>query len=142
MAARGNFEVSATWSAGQAQSFEVLSKSGGELKLAYPKVGNAVVKTAGGTVVPFVKDASGDRITIATTAGQTYVVTSIPTHQDVAPPTGLAIGGDTGARVTLNWTASPNASSYSVYRAVGDEPGYTLLASPAPPGHTRTRACP
>ncbi|WP_372799004.1 glycoside hydrolase N-terminal domain-containing protein, partial [Pontiella sp.] len=49
--ARGNFEVSAQWSNGQAQRLEVVSNAGGTLKLRYPNLARAMVKTADGKPV-------------------------------------------------------------------------------------------
>lgn len=129
LTARGNFEVSADWANGQATKFEILSKSGTEAKVRYPKLGSAVVKTAAGATVTYTADASGDVITFPTTAGQTYVITSIPTHVKIDPPTGLIVENDLGDAVKLSWKAPTGANAYSVYRAVGDSPTYDKIAS-------------
>ena len=121
--ARGNFEVSAKWSDGQASQLEVLSKSGGTLDLRYPNVAQAVIKTKDNQAVEFV--ASGtDQVSIKTTKGQTYVVTQIPAFVSVAAPTDLKI-----ENLKLSWTASADAASYKVYRVVGNAPGYELISS-------------
>jgi hypothetical protein len=53
---------------------------------------------------------------------------SIPLGTFAPPPTGLtATGGNT--QVTLNWTASPGATSYRVKRATMDGGPYTTLAT-------------
>ena len=127
--ARGNFEVSAKWSDGQAQQFEVLSKSGGTLDLRYPNIAQAVVKTKDDQAVEFVA-AGTDQVSIKTTKGQTYVVTEIPAYTRVAAPTDLKIEKDAAAdQIKLSWTASADAASYKVYRAVGNSPDYELISS-------------
>ena len=127
--ARGNFEVSAKWSDGQASQFEVLSKSGGTLDLRYPNISQAEIKTKDDQPVDFV--ASGtDQISIKTTEGQTYVVTKIPAYTRVAAPADLKIEKvATGDQIKLAWTASADADSYKVYRAVGNAPDYEVISS-------------
>jgi alpha-L-fucosidase 2 len=124
--ARGNFEVSAQWSNGQANRLEVLSKVGGPLELRYPNVAKAVIKTADGKTVVF--SAKGtDQISIESSKGQTYVVTDIPAYTPVATPSDLKIAKDTKSEVKLTWTGS--AEAYNLYRAVGNAPDYELIAS-------------
>ena len=127
--ARGNFEVSAKWSDGGASQLEVLSKSGGTLDLRYPNVAQAVVKTKDGQAVDFV--ASGtDRVSIKTAKGQTYVVTKIPAYTSVTAPSDLQIKKlPAGDQIQLSWTASADAASYKVYRALGNAPDYELISS-------------
>jgi alpha-L-fucosidase 2 len=127
--ARGNFEVSAEWSNSQANKFEIKSKSGGTLALRYLNVAKASVKTLEGKRVDF-KSEGNNLISIQTTAGQTYVITNIPEYHIVAAPTNLKI--DTNSvqnEITLSWSASKDAKSYKVYRAVGNAPDYELLAA-------------
>ena len=126
--ARGNFEVSAKWSDGQASQLEVLSKSGGTLELRYPNISQATIKTKDGQVVDFV--ASGtDQVSIKTTKGQTYKVTKIPAYTQVAAPENLKIEKDAADnQVKLSWTASADAASYKLYRAVGNAPDYELIS--------------
>ena len=127
--ARGNFEVSAQWSGGQANRLEVLSKAGGTLDLRYPGVASAVIKTADGKSVDFVATGT-DQISIETTKGQTYVVTEIPAYVPVAAPTDLKIEKNgAGNQIKLSWTGSADAASYNIYRAVGNAPDYELIAS-------------
>ena len=126
--ARGNFEVAAKWSDGQASQLEVLSKSGGTLDLRYPNIAQATIKTKDGQVVDFV--ASGtDQVSIKTTKGQTYKVTKIPAYTQVAAPENLKIEKDAADnQVKLSWTASADAASYKLYRAVGNAPDYELIS--------------
>lgn len=126
--ARGNFEVSAKWSDGQASQLEVLSKAGGKLELRYPNVSRAVIKTIGGEAVEFVAQDS-DQFSIETTKGQTYVITEIPAHVPVAAPTDLKIEDNGGKQVGLSWSGSGDVVSYKLYRAVGNAPSYELVSA-------------
>lgn len=126
--ARGNFEVSAKWSSGQATRLEVLSKVGGTLALRYPNVAKAVIKNADGKTVDFLAKGT-DQISIETTKGQAYVVTEIPAYTPVAAPLNLKINKDGSSQVELSWTGSADAASYNLYRAVGNAPNYELIAS-------------
>ncbi|WP_419189521.1 glycosyl hydrolase family 95 catalytic domain-containing protein [Stieleria marina] len=125
---RGNFEVSAQWSSGQATRLEVLSKVGGMLELRYPNIAKAVIKTADGNTVDF--SAKGtDQISVETTKGQAYVVSDIPAYTPVAAPLNLKIDKDGKSQVELSWTGSADAASYNLYRAVGNAPDYEMIAS-------------
>lgn len=127
--ARGNFEVSAKWSNGQADTFEVLSKSGGTLELRYPNVAKATIKTLKGQTVAFTTK-SNNLISMETTAGETYVINNIPVHIPVAAPSNLKIETNiTENEIRLSWNASDDAVSYKIYRAVGNAPNYELVAS-------------
>ncbi len=127
--ARGNFEVSAKWEDGQASQFELVSKSGGTLELRYPNVAQATIKTVDGRDVDIAAKGQ-DRVSIETVKGQTYVFTKIPPYTPVVAPTELAVAeGRTRDQVELSWTASEDASSYNVYRAVGNAPTYEWIAS-------------
>jgi alpha-L-fucosidase 2 len=126
--ARGNFEVSAKWSSGQANQLEILSKSGGTLNLRYPNVAQAKVRTAAGQQVHIVAQSS-DLIRIETSKGQSYIVTDIPVYIPVAAPMNLKIDRNTARQVELSWTGSSDAASYRLYRAVGNAPDYELIAS-------------
>jgi alpha-L-fucosidase 2 len=126
--ARGNFEVSAQWSDGHADRLEVLSKAGGTLKLRYPNVAKAVIKTVEGQPVDFAAKGS-DLIGIKTTKGQIVVVTDIPVCIPVIAPANLKIVKDGRNQIELSWTGSADAASYSLYRAVGNAPDYELIAA-------------
>lgn len=125
--ARGNFEVSAQWSRGQASQFEVVSKVGGILDLRYPNVALAVIKTADGEAVDFVGKGT-DQVSLETTEGKTYVVTDIPAYQIVSAPANLSID-ERADEIGLSWVVSEDADSYNLYRAVGNAPKYELVAS-------------
>lgn len=127
--ARGNFEVSAQWSGGQATYFEVLSKVGGTLNLRYPNVAKSVIKTKDGQSVTF--DVKGsDEVSIETTQGQTYVAKNIPAYVPVTAPSDLKLINDSKSdQIKLSWTGVPDTTSYNLYRAVGSAPDYELVAS-------------
>lgn len=126
--ARGNFEVSAKWSEGHAETLEVVSKSGGTLNLRYPNVANAKVKTSTGKKVDFIT-VDSDNISIETTTGQAFVITDIPVAVPVNAPSNLKIASNAKDQIELSWDASEDAASYKVYRAVGNAPDYELVAS-------------
>ncbi|MBU2929887.1 glycoside hydrolase family 95 protein [Winogradskyella psychrotolerans] len=127
--ARGNFEVSAKWSDGQADTFEVLSKSGGMLKLRYPNVSKASIKTSDGQKVEF-NTKGNDQISMQTLKGQTYVITAIPEYVPVSAPSNLKIQSNPNENeIKLSWETSKDAKSYNVYRAVGNAPDYELVVS-------------
>lgn len=127
--ARGNFEVSAQWSNAHADRIEVLSKSGGTLQLRYPLVAEAAIKSAAGRAVNFSAQGS-DLVSIETTAGETYVVTNIPACTPVAAPAELVLEqGRSKNQVKLAWSASADAASYQLYRAVENAPDYERVAS-------------
>ncbi|WP_246114711.1 glycoside hydrolase family 95 protein [Rubripirellula tenax] len=127
--ARGNFEVSAQWSGGHASQLEVLSTSGGNLDLRYPNVTQAVIKTSEGQAVDFALKGS-DQVSIKTTKGQTYVFTDIPVCIPVIAPTNLQLNEEAGTdQIQFFWTGSANATSYKLYRAVGNAPDYELIAA-------------
>ncbi len=121
--ARGNFEVSAVWNNGKATSIEVLSKSGGELKVRYPNIAKSQIRTGAETAVQF--DATGDDlVTINTTRGQTYTFTDLVDFKIVPPPSGLKIETNDEEAIVLRWDKNADADSYNVYRAVGNAPEY------------------
>lgn len=126
--ARGNFEVSAQWSDGQASQLEVLSKAGGTLELRYPNVAKAVIKTSDGQTVDFVAKGT-DQVSIKSAKGETYVITEIPAYVSVAAPSELEIDKNGADQVTLSWKGGGEDVSYNLYRAVGNAPDYELVAS-------------
>lgn len=126
--ARGNFEVSAKWSGGQAEQFDILSKAGGNLKVRYADIKNAVVKTSDGQNVSYTVETR-DQISFETKKGETYIITSIPAKTKIEAPSALKINYHSTTKLTLDWKASKDAVSYNVYRAVESAPDYELIAS-------------
>ncbi len=123
--ARGNFEVSAMWKDGKATGFEVLSKSGGELKFRYPNIAKAKIKTSAGAVVEFT--ATGDDlVSIETAKGQAYTFLDLVDFTPVPAPSGLQVKSK-AKKVTLTWNKSDAATSYRLYRAIGNAAAYELV---------------
>ena len=120
--ARGNFEVSAEWSGGQAQTFEIKSNRGGECAVKYFNIEDATVSPS----VTLTK--SKDMIKFNTTAGTTYTISNIPTYTKVANPSSFSASSSADFKtVTLNWDATSDASSYNIYRAVESAPDYEFI---------------
>ena len=132
--ARGAFEMGATWENGKATQLRILSQKGNECAVKYPGIGSATVKDSKGNAVSYTKNAN-DMITFATTAGESYVISSIPAVEETASVTNLAISDtelvDENRKTTLSWTASADAASYNVYYAVNDSADYTLAGTTA-----------
>ncbi|WP_199271524.1 glycoside hydrolase N-terminal domain-containing protein [Cellulophaga sp. L1A9] len=129
MLARGNFEVSAKWSNGHADKLEILSKSGGNLELRYPNVAKASIKTSKGQKVKLIPKGI-DHVSIQTKKGETYVINAIPKYVPVTEPSLLKINTNTAEEeINLSWSASADAASYSIYRAVGNASAYELVAT-------------
>jgi alpha-L-fucosidase 2 len=73
LVARGNFGVSATWTDGRATAISILSRSGGECRIAYPGIGSATVSDSDGNTVDVSRDGA-DRIRFVTRTGARYAV--------------------------------------------------------------------
>ncbi|MDF2537607.1 MAG: hypothetical protein K0S76_628 [Herbinix sp.] len=84
--ARGNFEVSATWSNKIAQNFTVTSLSGNDCVLNYFSLSKAnVVRKSDGQKVEF-EAVDTDTISFKTEVGETYVVGNIPQDKVFSDP--------------------------------------------------------
>ena len=73
LVARGNFVVSAKWEDGKATAVSILSRSGGECRIACPGIGMATVRDCDGNTVEVTPDGK-DRISFATAVGEKYSV--------------------------------------------------------------------
>ena len=71
LVARGNFVVCAKWKDGRATEVSILSRSGGECRIACPGIGNATVIESDGNTVEVTRDGN-DRIRFATAVGERY----------------------------------------------------------------------
>lgn len=76
LVARGNFVVSAQWTDGTATAVSILSRCGGECRIAYPGIGTATVVDGGGNTVEITQNEQ-DRICFATAIGETYGITNL-----------------------------------------------------------------
>ena len=86
-------------------------------------ISSATVVNSKGEPVAFTVDHS-DQITFATAKGETYTVTGLQAKPEIDAPTNLIVTDG----LKLSWTASPDAVSYRVYRAVNDQAVYELVA--------------
>ena len=116
LSARGNFEVSARWTDGQADSFTILSKSGGECKVKYDNVAGAVVTDEDGSSVSFTADGD-DMIIFDTAKGQSYTISGLPFRAAVQDASNLTLNVNPDKQLEVSWKASPDAVSYNIYRA-------------------------
>lgn len=71
LVARGNFEIDAVWKNGQAISFDIRSKVGGNCSIFYPNIGKAIITTAEGKKILFTKQ-NDNLIQFSSTKGSGY----------------------------------------------------------------------
>ena len=76
LVARGNFVISAKWQDVKATAISILSRSGGECRIACPGIGKATVTDSAGNTVKVSRDGT-DRIHFASAVGETYTVQTI-----------------------------------------------------------------
>ncbi|RYC70966.1 glycosyl hydrolase family 95 catalytic domain-containing protein [Spirosoma sordidisoli] len=124
--ARGNFEVSAQWTDGQARRFTIKSNAGGLCQLRYPNIHQATVQSATGNRVP-ITSLKRDFIAFATQAGDVFTITGLPAASKVANPSNLHINEQQGEKIVIRWDKSPDAVAYNIYSHVGNSPDYTLI---------------
>ena len=127
LSARGNFEVSAQWTGGQADSFTILSGSGGQCKVKYANISSASVEDESGKAVSFTADGD-DMIVFNTEKGGTYTITDIPAHATVQDPSNLTLNVNQDKELEVSWDASPDAVSYNIYRAEESASVYAIYA--------------
>ena len=123
LTARGGFEVDVTWKDGAATKIVITSNAGKPCSLNQFRVSTAKVTDSKGNPVTFTVD-NADQITFATVEGGTSTITGLQVKPEVAAAANLAVTED----YDLTWTASPDAVSYNVYRAVNDQATYELIA--------------
>lgn len=135
LTARGGFTVDAAWENGEATSFTVGSKVGGEAAVKYPGIavgsGSAGVKVTqanNGKALPITRDGR-DVIKFATKAGQKYLIEQIPVENEPADPTDLKVARDGADGFTVRWAAAAGAKEYEIYIAEGSAPTYTRVGT-------------
>ena len=74
LVARGNFVISATWKDGKATEVSILSRSGGECRMAYPGIGNATISESNGATVKVAREGE-NRVHFTSKAGEEYTLT-------------------------------------------------------------------
>ena len=127
LVARGNFEVGADWYDGQATRFLITSNAGGTCTIGYFNIADATVTDSQGRQVDFTV-LGNDLISFESTEGETYTVTEIPAYEKTPAPGAVEIAyADGGDTVILSWEAAPGVDSYTVYRADGNAPDYTVV---------------
>ena len=130
LVARGNFEVSAKWKDGQAIEFKILSRKGNRCVLRYSQISKAQVRNLEGKKIATKTEAEdSNRISFLTKEGETYLITSIPTVSAVPAPTEGTVQLLSNNQIVLCWKETPGISSYRIYRTVGNQPDYQLIAS-------------
>ncbi|HTL07254.1 MAG TPA: hypothetical protein VL307_03315, partial [Chitinophagaceae bacterium] len=125
LVARGAFEVSAQWTAGNATSVHIKSMKGEVCRLRYYNIQRAIVTSKSGKAIKLEK--TRDAISFKTIEGETYSITQIPVFNKVANPSNLLVEKNTADLVTVKWERSPNAVRYNLYTHFGNDPGYTLV---------------
>lgn len=123
LTARGGFEVGAAWKNGSATEISITSKNGGDVSVKYFNLSTAKVTDSQGNVVSYTVDER-DIITFATVAGETYTISELTEKVTVDAPSALTVTDGT----KLSWSASPDAATYNVYRAVNSQATYELVA--------------
>ena len=76
LVARGNFVVSAKWKDAKATELSILSRSGGECRVACPGLGTATVTDSSGNKMKISRDGK-DRINFASAVGETYTLKTV-----------------------------------------------------------------
>ncbi len=126
--ARGNFEVSARWTNGQANQFIIRSNIGGLCKLKYPNIQKASIRDALGKKIEIVVKKP-DYIEFKTNPGNIFYLDAIPSHNKVADPANLSIVNRTNDKAAIQWDKSPDAVTYNMYSHFGNSPVYKLIKS-------------
>ncbi|WP_018755586.1 glycosyl hydrolase family 95 catalytic domain-containing protein [Paenibacillus terrigena] len=121
----GNFECDAVWSDNNLNQFTVRSRSGKPLKVRYPGIGHASVKSNGANVDFTVIDAN--TIELNTIKDAEYVINNIPMR--LTAPTNLEAYRLDDHKVDVTWNAVADSGvTYNLYHMV--EGGvYELYAS-------------
>lgn len=124
---RGGFEVSASWKDSHPEIISITSLKGNECRVKYNGISGATLTDEGGTPIEF-KSLGADLIAFDTEAEHSYLITDIPRVFVPKKPEGLEVS-EQGNTVSVSWSASDEAASYNIYRAVESESEYTLIAS-------------
>ena len=76
LAVDGDFVISAKWTDGKATELSILSRSGGECRIAYSSIGKAIITDSSGNEVKVTRDGN-DQIHFASAVGETYTFKTI-----------------------------------------------------------------
>lgn len=127
LVARGNFEVSAQWTDGNATVFKIHSRKGNVCTLKYPLLSHAQLTNSKGKIVSY-KVKNTDRISFSTIEGEIYTIRQIPNFTPLSVPNGGSAHYIDAHRIKLQWEGQEN-STFNIYRTVGNQSDYALIAS-------------
>ena len=128
LVARGNFEISARWENGFADSLNILSKSDGKAYVYYPSVTGAVVRDIDGRRINYTVEGT-DLISFDTEVGQTYVIYGFVAQEKLDAPQGFTYTRENFEAFNFTWEEVEGAQQYNVYVAVESQPDYTLIGT-------------
>ncbi len=120
--ARGNFTVSCDYADNKIQSCVITSESGGEIKLRYEGFSDTKV-LCDSNEIEVCRD--GFFVSFETQKGKTYTLKGFMSVDNKSTPTDFTANWGTDG-VQLAWCG--DASKYAIYRAVGNDSDYTLVA--------------
>jgi len=135
LVARGNFEVSASWENGLAKSFNILSKSGGRVRVSYPSITGATVRTIDGELVNYKVDGN-HLISFETEVGKSYVIYGFKALVTPEAVENLDYTRNDFEEFNFSWSNSQNATHYNIYVAVENQSDYTLIGTTINPHFT------
>jgi len=119
--ARGNFTVSCVYMDGKIQKAEIISNVGGEVKLRAEGIKTAQILDEKGDKVEIKREENA--LVFVSERNKTYYITNFSSlPKSIAAPKLFATWEENG--VQLRWDSK---EQFAVYRAVENEPRYTLL---------------
>ena len=128
LVARGNTEVSVSWTEGVANKINVTPKCSGEIAIKYPNFANVTVYNSKGEKVEC--SLSKDKIlTFSGVAGETYYITCFEKIERPESPENLGFERTSYAEFKLTWDAVAGAEKYNVYFAYESDASYTFVGS-------------
>ena len=133
LVAAGNFEVSAAWSDGVANTVNIKSNKGGSVSVKYPSItGASVINASNGKKVSYTVTGT-DIITFDTEEGETYIISGFKKVVRPDAPYKLSYSRAGFGEFNLAATAVENAVKYNLYTAVENASDYTLVATSVTP---------
>ena len=123
--ARGNFTVDVKWSGCRANYIRITSNGGELLKLYYPGIAGASVRSRGKDIA-YGTDGR-DTIVFDTDVGCEYIISDIPDMRRTAAPSKASVCGTVPHLV---WEPSPDEGvTYNIYASTDSSPDYFPVAS-------------
>ncbi|NLE13345.1 MAG: glycoside hydrolase family 95 protein [Clostridiales bacterium] len=125
LCARGNFTVDVKWSGCRAKYIRITSNGGELLKLYYPGIAGASVRSRGKDIA-YGTDGR-DTIVFDTDVGCEYIISDIPDMRRTAAPSKASVCGTVPHLV---WEPSPDEGvTYNIYASTDSSPDYFPVAS-------------